>query len=73
VVFIEHPALTSGSIRDPMMKSHTEYLTMTLPSKMAFVNITPQVEEALRKSGVKEGIVLVNQPRRSVLLSLPRG
>jgi secondary thiamine-phosphate synthase enzyme len=42
------------------MKSHTEYLTFNIPSKMAFVNITPQVEEAIRKSGVTEGIVLCN-------------
>ncbi len=42
------------------MKSHTEYLTFNLPSKMAFLNITPQVQEAIRKSGVREGIVLVN-------------
>ena len=42
------------------MKSHTEYLTFNIPSKMAFVNITPQVEEAVRKSGVKEGLVLCN-------------
>jgi len=42
------------------LKSHTEYLTFNIPSKMAFVNITPQVEEVVRKSGVKEGLVLVN-------------
>lgn len=42
------------------MKSRTEYLTLEIPSKMAFVNITPKVEEAIRKSGVKEGIVLCN-------------
>ena len=42
------------------MKSYTEYLTMNVPSKMAFVNITPQVAEAVRKSGVQEGLVLVN-------------
>ena len=42
------------------MKSHTEYLTFTLNERMEFVNITPQVEEAVRKSGVREGIVLVN-------------
>ncbi len=42
------------------MKAHTEYLTMNVPSKMAFVNITPQVEEAVRKSGVVEGLVLCN-------------
>src|SRR5262249_54073171 len=32
---------------DADMKVHTEYLTLTIPSKMAFVNITPQVEEAV--------------------------
>jgi secondary thiamine-phosphate synthase enzyme len=42
------------------MRSHTEYLTFELPSKMAFVNITAQVEKAIRKSGVKEGLVLCN-------------
>jgi secondary thiamine-phosphate synthase enzyme len=42
------------------MKSHTEYLTMNVPGRMSFVNITPQVEEALKKSGVREGLVLCN-------------
>ena len=42
------------------MKSHTEYLTFNLPARMDFVNITPQVEEAVRKSGVQEGLVLCN-------------
>jgi secondary thiamine-phosphate synthase enzyme len=42
------------------MKSYTEYLTFHIPSRMAFVNITPQVEEAVRKSGVMEGLVLCN-------------
>ena len=42
------------------MKSHTEYLTFNIPSKMAFQNITPQVEQAVRKSGVQEGLCLVN-------------
>src|SRR5579885_788339 len=42
------------------MKSLTEYLTLTLPERMAFVNITPQVEEIVRRSGVAEGLVLVN-------------
>jgi secondary thiamine-phosphate synthase enzyme len=42
------------------MKFHTEYLTFNLPERMAFVNITTQVEEALRKSGVQEGLCLVN-------------
>lgn len=42
------------------MKSHTRYLTLHLPSERGFVNITPQVQDAIRESGVQEGIVLVN-------------
>jgi secondary thiamine-phosphate synthase enzyme len=42
------------------MKSFTEHLTLTIPGKMAFVNITPQVADVVRKSGVREGIVLCN-------------
>ncbi len=42
------------------MKSQTEYLTFNIASKMAFVNITPQVEAVVRKSGVMEGLVLCN-------------
>lgn len=42
------------------MKSQTEYLTFTVPGSMGFVNITPQVEEVVRRSGVREGLVLVN-------------
>src|SRR5215471_18385816 len=42
------------------MKSHTEYLTLNVPARMEFVNITPQVEDAVRKSGVKEGLLLCN-------------
>jgi len=42
------------------MKSHTEYLTMNVPSRRGFVNLTSQVEKAVAKSGVREGLVLVN-------------
>jgi secondary thiamine-phosphate synthase enzyme len=42
------------------MKSRTEYLTFNLPARMAFENITPKVEEAVKKSGVREGLVLCN-------------
>ena len=42
------------------MKSHTAYLTMNLPTRRAFVNITPDVRDAVEKSGVREGMVLVN-------------
>src|SRR5437762_8154794 len=42
------------------MKTRTEYLTFNVPSRVGFVNITPQCEEAVRKSGVKEGLLLCN-------------
>jgi secondary thiamine-phosphate synthase enzyme len=42
------------------MKSTTEYLTFTLPVRMAFSNITPQVEAVVKQSGVREGLCLVN-------------
>jgi secondary thiamine-phosphate synthase enzyme len=42
------------------MKSHTEYLTFNVPGRVGFVNITPQCEEAVRKSGVLEGLLLCN-------------
>jgi len=42
------------------MKSLTRYLTMNVPERMGFVNITPEVEQAVRDSGVREGLCLVN-------------
>ena len=42
------------------MKTHRKELWFNTPARTAFVNITPQVEEALRDSGVKEGLCLVN-------------
>ena len=42
------------------MKSHTEYLTFNVPTRMGFVNITPQVEDVLVRSGVTEGLLLCN-------------
>ncbi len=42
------------------MKSYRKELTFNIPSRRGFVNITRQVEEALRESGVQEGLVLVN-------------
>ncbi len=41
------------------MKCQTEYLTFNTPTKRQFINITPEVEEVLQKSGIKEGMVLV--------------
>ena len=42
------------------MKTHTEYLYFNTEKKQDFINITGQVEAALRKSGIKEGLCLVN-------------
>lgn len=42
------------------MKAYTEYLTFNLPARMAFENITGQIEAIVRKSGVREGLVLCN-------------
>ena len=42
------------------MKSLTRYLTMNVPARMEFVNITEEVREAVRESGVREGLCLVN-------------
>ena len=42
------------------MKSYRKELWFNLPTRRGFVNITPQVEEALRESGIREGLILVN-------------
>jgi secondary thiamine-phosphate synthase enzyme len=42
------------------MKSYRQELTFNIPSRRGFINITPQVEECLQKSGIREGLVLVN-------------
>lgn len=42
------------------MKSYRKELWFHIPSRRGFVNITSQVEEALRESGVKEGLALIN-------------
>jgi secondary thiamine-phosphate synthase enzyme len=42
------------------MKCVTEHLTFTIPARMGFLNITPTVEELVARSGIKEGLCLVN-------------
>lgn len=42
------------------MKSHTAYLTFNTNSRREYINITPEVERELKKSGIKEGLCLVN-------------
>jgi len=42
------------------MKSYRKELWFEIPTRRGFVNITPEVEAAVRDSGVREGLVLVN-------------
>ena len=42
------------------MKSFRKELLFDIPTRRAFINITQKVEECLRESGIREGLVLVN-------------
>ena len=42
------------------MKTFRKELWFNVPSRRGFINITPQIEECLRESGIREGLVLVN-------------
>ena len=42
------------------MKSYRKELWLNVPERGAFINITPQVEDCLHESSIKEGLVLVN-------------
>jgi secondary thiamine-phosphate synthase enzyme len=42
------------------MRFHTEYLTFRTKNHREYINITPQVEAALVKSGIAEGMILVS-------------
>ncbi len=42
------------------MKSYRKELWFNIPSRRGFINITREVETAIRESGVKDGFVLVN-------------
>jgi len=53
------PRLRDRKIRR-RMKSHTDYIWLNTKDRYEIVNITGQVEDAVRKSGVKEGLCLVN-------------
>jgi len=44
---------------EPVMKSHTEYLTFNTEKRRDYINITDEVETALNKSGIKEGFAMV--------------
>src|SRR5437899_3185794 len=45
---------------EDFVKAHTDYLTMHVPARRGFVNITDEVERIVRASGVREGMALVN-------------
>jgi secondary thiamine-phosphate synthase enzyme len=42
------------------MKFHTEYLTFRTTNHREYINVTPQVEAAMQKSGIREGMILVS-------------
>jgi len=42
------------------MKSYRKVIEVNIPARMAFLNITDQVQDALRDSGIKEGLALIN-------------
>ena len=42
------------------MKSYRKELWFEVPTRRAFINITPQVEKCLRESGITDGMILIN-------------
>jgi len=42
------------------MKSYRKVLEVNIPARMAFRNITSEVEKALKESGIREGLALIN-------------
>ncbi len=54
---IVRPSFASGKFA---MKSYRRELWFEIPARRGFINITPQVEECLAASGIREGLVLVN-------------
>jgi secondary thiamine-phosphate synthase enzyme len=42
------------------MKSHRKELWFSVPTRCAFINITPEVQRALAESGIREGLILIN-------------
>jgi secondary thiamine-phosphate synthase enzyme len=44
----------------PEVKSFREHITLNIPSRMGFVNITSHVEDILQRSGIQEGLLLCN-------------
>lgn len=42
------------------MKSYRKELWFNLPTRLGFINITPQVEACLQESEIQEGLALVS-------------
>lgn len=42
------------------MNSYRKELWFEVPSRRAFLNITPQVRQCLKESGIQEGLALIN-------------
>jgi len=42
------------------MKSYRKEVWLEVPTRRGFINITPQIAECLRESGIREGLALVN-------------
>ena len=53
------------------MISYNKELWLHVPTRRAFVNITPQVEECLRESGIQEGLLLGNAMHISKMADMP--
>ena len=50
------------------MKSYRKELWFEVPGRRAFSNITSQVEECIRESGIKEGFVLCNTKHMELII-----
>ena len=42
------------------MKTYTEYITVNTKNRIELIHITPQIDSIIKKSGIKEGLVLIN-------------
>jgi len=56
----EAPEIRLTAPGHTIMKSLTQHLTFNLPARMGFLNITPEVEDVVVRSGIQEGLCLVN-------------
>jgi secondary thiamine-phosphate synthase enzyme len=55
-----HEAAERRILKGSIMKSHTEYLWFNTKKQREFINITDEVQKALEKSQIKEGLILVS-------------